>query len=204
MEPCPQGGSTDIRSGTDSDTQEIPDEGNPHLNGTDREMSEFVMDRMDQCFQLPEDFLYEVMVTGVKKYRTIHGDHVHAKIAFASTGLYRLLDMKQIARVGDYYYSLRMRPEKKASTYEYIPNKRYSYKDVKRTLAQIGIQVTASRYWSDLALSTLSDHQLHPYFEWCPGASLGCAPHPFWGVAPHQFSLVFAFGYSHFGSSAKG
>ncbi len=80
--------------------------------------------------------------------------------------------MKQMARVGDYYYSLRLRPEKKASTYEYIPNKRYSYKDVKRTLAQIDIQVTASRYWSNLALSTLSDHQLHPYFKWCPGLTL--------------------------------
>ena len=43
---------------------------------------------------------------------------------------------------------------------------------VKRTLAQINLQGTASRYWSDLALSTLSDHQLHPYFEWCPGNAL--------------------------------
>ena len=25
----------------------IPDEGNPHITGTDREMSEFVMDRSD-------------------------------------------------------------------------------------------------------------------------------------------------------------
>jgi hypothetical protein len=65
-----------------------------------------------------------------------------------------------------------MRPEKKASTYEYVPNKRYSYKDVKRTFAQIGIQVSASRYWSDLALSTLGEHQLHPYVEWCPGNTL--------------------------------
>jgi hypothetical protein len=75
--------------------------------------------------------------------------------------------MKLIARVGDYYYSLRMRPEKRSSTY--VPNKRYSYKDAKRTLAQIGIQVW---YWSDLALSTLGDHQLHPYVEWCPGSTL--------------------------------
>jgi hypothetical protein len=112
------------------------------------------------------------MIKGIKRYRDIHGDLVLAKDAFASTSLYRLLGMKQMARVGDYYYSLRLRPEKKASTYEYVPNKRYSYKDVKRTLAQIGIQVTASRYWSDLALSTLSDHQLHPYFEWCPGNAL--------------------------------
>jgi hypothetical protein len=80
--------------------------------------------------------------------------------------------MKTIARVGDYYYSLRVRPEKKSPTYEYVPNKRYSYKDVKRTLAQIGIQVSPSRYWSDLALSTLSDHQIHPYIKWCPGSTL--------------------------------
>jgi hypothetical protein len=130
------------------------------------------MDRIDQCYTIPDASVYEVMINGVKRYRDVHGDLVLAKDAFASTSLYRLLSMKQMARVGDYYYSLRLRPEKKASTYEYVPNKRYSYKMVKRTLAQIGIQVLASRYWSDLALSTLSDHQLHPYFEWCPGNAL--------------------------------
>ena len=130
------------------------------------------MDRIDQCYTIPDSFIYETMVNGAKKYKTLHGEGVHAKDAFASQGLYRLLDMKMIARVGDYYYSLRMRPDKRAATYEYIPNKRYSYKDVKRTLAQVNIHVTASRYWSDLALSTLEDHQLHPYFEWCPGSTL--------------------------------
>ena len=104
--------------------KKISDEPDPHINEADREMSEFVMDRMDQCFSLPEDFIYEVSVNGVKKYRTIYSDLVHAKVAFASTGLYRLLDMKQIARVGDYYYSLRQRPDKKSSSYEYIPNKK--------------------------------------------------------------------------------
>jgi hypothetical protein len=130
------------------------------------------MDRIDQCFLIPEGFVYEVMVNGNKKYKTIHGESVYARDAFASAGLYRLLDMKMIPRVGDYYYCLRVRPEKKSSTFEYIPNKRHSYKDVKRTLAQIGIQVTPSRYWSDLALSTLSDHQIHPYIQWCPGSTL--------------------------------
>jgi hypothetical protein len=99
--------------------KKIPDEGNPHINGTDREMSEFVMDRMDQCLTIPEGFVYEVMINGNKRYKTIYGDTVSPKVAFASTGLYRLLDLKMIARVGDYYFSLRMRPEKKASTYEY-------------------------------------------------------------------------------------
>jgi hypothetical protein len=114
----------------------IPDEGDPHINEDNMTMSQFVMDRLDQCFLIPDDFVYEVMVNGIRKYRTIHGDPVQPKVAFAaSTSLYRLLDMKMIAHVGDYYYSLRMRPEKKASTYEYVPNKRYSYKVVKRTLA---------------------------------------------------------------------
>jgi hypothetical protein len=149
-----------------------PVEGELAIDESDREMSRFVMDRIDQCFLIPDDFVYEVMVNGIKRYKTIHGESVYAKVAFASASLYRLLDMKMIARVGDYYYSLRVRPEKKSSTYEYIPNKRYSYKDVKRTLAQIGIQVSPSRYWSDLALSTLSDHQIHPYIEWCPGSTL--------------------------------
>jgi hypothetical protein len=130
------------------------------------------MDRIDQCFTIPDSSIYETMVNGTKKYKTIHGESVYAKEAFASQSLYRLLDIKMIARVGDYYYSLRMRPDKRAATYEYIPNKRYSYKDVKRTLAQVNIHVTASRYWSYLALSTLEDHQLHPYFEWCPGSTL--------------------------------
>ena len=66
-------------------------------------MSEFVMDRIDQCYAIPDDFIYEVMVNGVRKFRTIHGESVHAKVAYASSGLYRLLDMKMIARVGDYY-----------------------------------------------------------------------------------------------------
>ena len=150
----------------------IPNEGDSTITDSDREMSAFIMDRVDQCFAIPDDFIYEVMINGVKKYRSIHGEFIYAKTAHASSGLYRLLDMKMIARVGDYYYSLRMRPDKKAATYEYIPNKRYSYKDVKRTLAQVSIQVTASRYWSDLALSTLDDHQLHPYYHWCPGSTI--------------------------------
>ena len=91
-----------------------------------------------------------------------------------------------------------MRPDKKSATYEYIPNKRYSYKDVKRTLAQVNIQVTASRYWSDLALSTLDDHQLHPYSLWCPGSTIdlylmdaqgGLAHHPIGAEIIHRTDI---------------
>ena len=76
-------------------------------------MSQFVMDRIDQCYTIPNASVYEVMIKGTKRYRDIHGELVLAKDAFASTSLYRLLDMKQMARVGDYYYSLR--PARKES-----------------------------------------------------------------------------------------
>ncbi len=81
-------------------------------------MSKFVMDRIDQCFIIPDDFVYEIMSNGKRKCKSIHGESVFAKDAYASPSLYKLLDMKMIARVEDYYYSLQMRPEKKASTYE--------------------------------------------------------------------------------------
>jgi hypothetical protein len=79
--------------------------------------------------------------------------------------LYRLLHPRMIAQVGNYYYCLRQRPSKKGSLIEYIPNKRYAYRDVKRTLAQIKISVLPSRMWDELPLAVLTDKMLHPYTE---------------------------------------
>ncbi len=67
-------------------------------------MSKFVMERIDQCFLILDDFVFEVMSNGKRKYKSIHGEPIFARNAFASPSLYRLLDMKMIARVGDYYY----------------------------------------------------------------------------------------------------
>jgi hypothetical protein len=72
----------------------------------------------------------------------------------------------------DYYNCLRQRPEKKGNAFEYVPTLTHRYKDVKRTLAQINIQVLPSRMWDELPLSTTADQQLHPYIEWCPGNTL--------------------------------
>jgi hypothetical protein len=83
--------------------RKIPDEGDdPYINDSDREMSQFVMDRIDQCYTIPDASVYEVMVKGIKRYRTIHGDLVLVKDAFASASLYRLLHTREVARVGDY------------------------------------------------------------------------------------------------------
>jgi hypothetical protein len=80
-----------------------------------------------------------------------------------------------IALVGNYYNCLRQRPNKQGNTltsFEYIPNKTYAYRDVKRTLAQIKIQVLPTRMWNEASLSVLTDQMLHPYMEWCPGLTL--------------------------------
>jgi hypothetical protein len=47
----------------------LPEGDDPYINEDDRDMSRFVMDRIDQCFQLPDDFVYEVMVNGNKNTR---------------------------------------------------------------------------------------------------------------------------------------
>jgi hypothetical protein len=77
-----------------------------------------------------------------------------------------------IAEVGNYYHCLRQRAGKKGNQFEYIPNKRYPYRDVKRTLAQLNISVLPSRMWDELALSALTDKMLHPYTEYCPCVTL--------------------------------
>ena len=82
--------------------------------------------------------------------------------------LYRLLHPTMIAKVGNYYYCLRQRPGKKGNQFEYIPNRKYSYREVKRTLAQIKISVLPSRMWDEAPLTALTDKMLHPYTEYCP------------------------------------
>ena len=54
----------------------LPVEGELYINENDREMSRFVMNRIDQCFRIPDDFVCEVMVNGIKRYKTIHGESV--------------------------------------------------------------------------------------------------------------------------------
>ncbi len=77
-----------------------------------------------------------------------------------------------ISIVGDYYRCLRQRPDKKTPAYEYIPNRRYSYKIMKLTLAQLNINVQPSRMWTELAFGHCTDHQLQPFTEWIPGCTL--------------------------------
>jgi hypothetical protein len=70
-----------------------------------------------------------------------------------------------IVQVGNYYHCLRQRPDKKGNSFEYVPNKKYAYRDVKLTLAQLKISVPPTKMWSEAPLSVLNDQMLHPYTE---------------------------------------
>jgi hypothetical protein len=154
----------------------LPHENDPHVNDYDRNMSDFMINQINSCFTQAEDFIYEVMSGTKKLLLDVHGSLIpYERNAYDTSNqpyLYRLLPQAKIALVGDYYHCLRQRPKKKGNAFEYVPNLTHRYKDVKRTLAQINIQVLPSRMRNELLLSTTTDQQLHSYIEWCPGNTL--------------------------------
>jgi hypothetical protein len=141
-----------------------------------QEMSVFIMQQLNECIQSPLAFMYEVTGEGRRSIIDVDGKKVLiTRDAYDPSNaklLYRHLPHRMIAQVGNYYHCLRQRPDKKGNNFEYIPNKKYAYRDVKRTLAQIKIQVLPSRMWNESPLSVLNDQMLHPYTEWCPGVTL--------------------------------
>ncbi len=158
----------------------LPNEGKGlEITQYDQEMSVFIMQQLNECIQSPTAFMYEVQSEGRRLILDVDGNRVpfERKVYDPSNAklLYRFLPTKMIAQVGNYYNCLRQRPHKQGNTltsFEYIPNKTYTYRDVKRTLAQIKIQVLPTRMWSEASLSVLTDQMLHPYMEWCPGLTL--------------------------------
>jgi hypothetical protein len=150
---------------------------------------------MNECLQSPTAFMYEVSSEGKKLILDVDGNRVsferNAYDPSNSKFFYRLLHPRMIAQVGNYYYCLRQRPSKKGNQIEYVPNKRYAYRDVKRTLAQIKISVLPSRMWDELPLAVLTDKMLHPYTEYCPCVTLD------------YFAMETACGIAHIPYSAE-
>ena len=76
-----------------------------------------------------------------------------------------MLLTRLIPTVGDYYSILRQCPEKKGSSFEYMPNAMYKYRDVICDLAQLNTQAPPPRMWLESVFSTILDLQSHPYIE---------------------------------------
>jgi hypothetical protein len=139
-------------------------------------MSVFIMQQLNESLQSPTAFMSEVQSEGRRLILDVDGNRVpFERKAYDPSNaklLYRLLSSRMIAQVGNYYNCLRQRPNKQGNSFEYVPNKKYAYRDVKRTLAQIKIQVLPTRMWHENPLSVLNDQMLHPYTEWCPAITL--------------------------------
>ena len=57
--PLPAPGQPISDEELDRVLKKTPDEGDQFINDSDREMSQFVMDRIDQCFTIPDSSIYE-------------------------------------------------------------------------------------------------------------------------------------------------
>ncbi len=138
----------------------------------DKDMADFVMDRIDDASRNASDYVIEIMRDTTKRYVNIRGESFNERVAVRDVrNLYSLLPMTTIKLVGNYYSVLRQRPNK-GNSYEYMPNEVYPYHLVKRDLAQLNIEVLPSRMWVETVFANTTDLQLHPYIEWCSGLTL--------------------------------
>ncbi len=138
------------------------------ISAYDNELANYVMDRIDESLTKTNAFAYEVMEGTAKHVVDIYNEKYpphrrHDKGAFNT-----MLPPSAIMSVGNYYSILRQRPIAKSNnSYEYMPNATYAFKDVKRSLEQLGFKILPSRMWNEGVFISTKDEQLHPYVEWC-------------------------------------
>ncbi len=135
----------------------------------DQDMAKYMVERLNQAYTLPESFIYEHMNDTLRYYLDINGNKPRTHRPGGDLkNLYKMLPLRMIPIVGNYYKVLRQRPGKQSDAIEYIPNAKYAYRHVKRDLAHIGVEVLPSRMWHENPTQTIPDEQLHPYVEWFP------------------------------------
>jgi hypothetical protein len=112
----------------------------------DQEMSVFIMQQVNECLQSPTAFMYEVQSEGRRIILDVDGNRVpFERKAYDPSNaklLYRLLPSRMIAQVATTTIAYAKDP---INSFEYVPNTKYAYRDVKRTLAQLKIQVLPTR-----------------------------------------------------------
>jgi hypothetical protein len=160
---------------SEKDLQRVLNKTSTDISQHDKDMADFIIDRIDDASKQACDYVIEIMVDTSKRYVNIRGESYNERVAVRDVrNLYSLLPPAMIKLVGNYYSVLRQRPNNqgKPTKYEYMPNAKYSYRVVKRNLAQVGIEVLPSRMWVEPIFQNTTDPQLHPYIEWCSGLTL--------------------------------
>jgi len=134
----------------------------------DQDMATYMVERLHQAYYLPDEFVYEHMHGTTRILLDIDGNKPRLRGNPDPKNLYKMLPLRMIPIVGDYYSILRQRPAKQSDAFEYMPNAKYAYRRVKRDLAQLNVDVLPSRMWHENPTQAIPDEQLHPYVAWFP------------------------------------
>ena len=134
----------------------------------DQDMATYMVERLHQAHYLPDEFVYEHMHGTTRILLDIDGNKPRLRGNPDPKNLYKMLPLRMIPIVGDYYSILRQRPTKQSDAFEYMPNAKYAYRRVKRDLAQLNVDVLPSRMWHENPTQAIPDEQLHPYVAWFP------------------------------------
>ncbi len=135
----------------------------------DQDMAIYMIERLHQAYSLSDKFIYEDMNGTSRHYLDIEGNRPRAHNPGGDLkNLYKMLPLRMVPIVGNYYSILRQRPGKQSDAFEYMPNAKYAYRHVKRDLAHLNVEVLPSRMWYENPTQTIPDEQLHPHVEWFP------------------------------------
>jgi hypothetical protein len=116
------------------------------ISAYDNKLVNYIMDRIDESLTKTNAFAYEVMEGRAKPVIDIYNEKYPPHRRHEKGVLYTVLPPSAIMSVDNYYSILRQRPIAKSSnSYEYMPNATYAFKDVKRTLEQLGFKILPSR-----------------------------------------------------------
>ncbi len=132
---------------SEKDLQRVLNKTSADISQHDKDLADFIIDHIDDASKQACDYVIEIMVDTSKRYVNIRGEFYNERVAVRDVrNLYSLLPPAMIKLVGNYYSVLRQRPyiQGRPTKYEYMPNAKYSYRVVKRNLAQLGIEVLPS------------------------------------------------------------
>ena len=133
----------------------------------DLDMATYMVERLHQVYALSDEFVYEHMHGTTRIFLDADGNKPRSRNPDPKN-LYKMLPLRMIPIVGNYYSILRQRPGKQSDAFEYMPNAKYAYRHVKRDLAHLNVEVFPSRLWHESPTQHIPDEQLHPYVAWFP------------------------------------
>jgi hypothetical protein len=99
----------------------------------DQDMATYIVQRLHLATAQSDELIYEHMHGTTRFYLDVEGNKPRIRDPTRdSSKLYKMLPLRMIPIVGDYYTILRHGPGKQSDAFEYMPNATYAYRHVKR------------------------------------------------------------------------